>query len=82
MRKRPYVIDATIKACTPTDQDDDYASYPSEHATMGFSMGIILAHLIPEKSAAIMERANLYAENRLVCGTHHRSDIIAGQVLG
>ena len=82
MRKRPYVIDATIKTCTATEEDGDYASYPSGHATMGFSMGIVLAYLIPEKSAAIMDRANLYAENRLICGAHHRSDVIAGQVLG
>lgn len=82
MRKRPYVTDASIATCVAPEQGGEYASYPSGHATMGFSMGIILANLIPEKAAAIMDRANLYAENRLVCGVHHRSDIIAGQVLG
>lgn len=82
MRKRPYITDKSIVTCVAPEDGGDYASYPSGHATMGFSMGVILAHLIPEKSAAIMERANLYAENRLLCGVHHRSDIIAGQVLG
>jgi acid phosphatase (class A) len=82
MRKRPYITDQSIKTCVAPEQGGEYASYPSGHATMGFSMGIILANLIPEKAAAIMSRANLYAENRLVCGVHHRSDIIAGQVLG
>lgn len=82
MRKRPYVTDATIATCVAPEQGGEYASYPSGHATMGYSMGIILANLIPEKASAIMDRANLYAENRLLCGVHHRSDIIAGQVLG
>lgn len=82
MRKRPYVTDSSINTCVAPEQGGEYASYPSGHATMGFSMGVILANLIPEKGTAIMDRANLYAENRLICGVHHRSDIIAGQVLG
>lgn len=82
MRKRPYVNDASIETCVAPEQGGEYASYPSGHATMGYSMGVILSNLIPEKSAEIMDRANLYAENRLICGVHHRSDIIAGQVLG
>ena len=32
--------------------------------------------------AAILARAKSYGENRLLCGVHYRSDIIAGQVLG
>lgn len=82
MRNRPYVTDMAIKPCIPPKVTDRNTSYPSGHAVMGFSMGVILSRLLPENSAAIMDRANLYAENRLICGLHHRSDIIAGQVLG
>lgn len=82
MRNRPYVNDITIKPCISPKIADRNTSYPSGHAVMGFSMGTVLSQLIPENSAAIMDRANLYAENRLICGLHHRSDIIAGQVLG
>jgi acid phosphatase (class A) len=82
MRKRPYVTDSTIVTCVAPEEGGEYASYPSGHATMGYSMGIILANLIPERSSVILDRANLYAENRMLCGVHHRSDIIAGQVLG
>lgn len=82
MRNRPYVNDIAINPCISPKITDRNTSYPSGHAVMGFSMGTVLAQLIPEKSAAIMDRANLYAENRLMCGLHHRSDIIAGQVLG
>lgn len=81
-RKRPHLSDPTIKTCVSIKEAGNFTSYPSGHATMGFSMGVILAYLIPEKSQSIMSRANLYAENRLICGVHHRSDIVAGQVLG
>ena len=45
-------------------------------------MGVVLASLIPEKSQAILARASEYAEHRLVCGVHFRSDIVAGQQFG
>ena len=43
---------------------------------------LVLASLMPDKAQAILERAREYAENRLVCGMHFRSDIMAGQDLG
>lgn len=57
-------------------------SYPSGHATMGFTFGVVLSALIPEKSQAILARSADYAYSRRVCGDHYRSDIKAGQVLG
>jgi acid phosphatase (class A) len=56
--------------------------YPSGHSSLAFSMGVVLASLIPEKSQAILARASEYAEHRLVCGVHYRSDIVAGQQFG
>jgi acid phosphatase (class A) len=82
MRKRPYVADSSIQPCTEPEKDADNASYPSGHATMGFSMAVILANLIPGRAPDILERAHQYAENRMICGAHHLSDIVAGQVLG
>jgi len=49
---------------------------------MGYSMAVVLTHLLPASASAIMERAKAYGENRLVCGDHYRSDIVAGQALG
>jgi acid phosphatase (class A) len=45
-------------------------------------MGVVLAELLPAKSQAILARAGQYAERRLVCGVHYRSDIVAGQQFG
>ena len=82
-RERPYAADPTLKTCTvvkpgtPTN-----TSYPSGHSINGYSEGVILAALLPAKAQTILGRARQYAENRLVCGMHYRSDIVAGEALG
>ena len=80
-RARPWVADPDLKTCGPRGISW-HTSYPSGHATMGYSVGVVLAAAIPEKSQAILARASAYAENRLVCGMHFRRDIVAGEVLG
>lgn len=80
LRTRPWIVDPALKVCAKDDPPQ--SSYPSGHATMGFSMAVVLAQLAPGKAAAIMARASEYADNRLVCGMHFRSDIVAGQALG
>lgn len=79
-RTRPWHIDTSLKTC---ERGKNFqSSYPSGHTTRGYSIAIVLTHLLPDQSDAIMARAKNYAENRLVCGVHYRSDIVAGQVLG
>jgi acid phosphatase (class A) len=82
-RLRPYAADPSLKSCEPLKPGKAVNnSYPSGHATLAFSMGVVLAQLMPAKSQAIMARAKEYAERRLVCGVHYRSDIVAGQQFG
>ncbi len=81
-RLRPYSADPTIKTCEPVKPGKAANSYPSGHADLAFSVGVVLAALLPAKSQAIMARASEYAEHRLVCGVHFRSDIVAGQQYG
>jgi acid phosphatase (class A) len=81
-RDRPYSVDPSLKTCTPTKPGKAANSYPSGHATLAFSMGIVLAQVLPSKSQAVLARSKEYAENRLVCGVHYRSDIVAGQQFG
>jgi acid phosphatase (class A) len=57
-------------------------SYPSGHATMGYTIGVVLSNLVPEKSQAILARSASYAYSREVCGDHYHSDAEAGHVLG
>jgi acid phosphatase (class A) len=57
-------------------------SYPSGHATMAYTFGVVLADLIPAKSQVILARSASYAYSREVCGDHYHSDVEAGHVLG
>ena len=50
--------------------------------SLAFSMGVVLAALMPEKAQVILARAEEFGEHRLVCGVHFRSDIVAGQQFG
>jgi acid phosphatase (class A) len=80
-RTRPYVVDTTLRTCEKPDAKPQN-SYPSGHATLGFSTGVVLAALMPAKAQIILARAADYGHERLVCGVHYPSDIVAGQVLG
>jgi acid phosphatase (class A) len=79
-RKRPWVLDPSIPTCDPDDKP--LTSYPSGHALVGYTAGVILASLIPEKAEAIQARAADYAFSREVCGAHYASDAEASHVLG
>jgi DNA-binding beta-propeller fold protein YncE len=57
-------------------------SYPSGHATLGYSMASVLAALMPDKAQAILVRAQDYAFSREVCGDHYHSDVEASHALG
>ncbi|WEJ98113.1 MAG: phosphatase PAP2 family protein [Candidatus Sphingomonas phytovorans] len=79
-RPRPYIVDPALKSCKRND--DPLSSYPSGHTSMAFSMGEVLARLVPEKAGPILARAARYGQSRIVCGQHFRSDVSAGQMLG
>jgi acid phosphatase (class A) len=79
-RKRPWIVDPSLQSCSR--DDEPLSAYPSGHATMGYSMALVLADIAPEKAQALLARAQDYANSRLVCGMHLRTDIVAGQVLG
>jgi acid phosphatase (class A) len=79
-RTRPWILDDSLKTCDR--EDPPQSSYPSGHSTMAFAMAVVLAQAMPDNAAQIMARARDYAESRLICAAHWRSDIVAGQELG
>ncbi len=81
-RDRPWIAAPDLKTCTPEKPGPAPTSYPSGHATVGYAMGVVLAALMPAKAQAILARSQSYAESRLVCSVHFRSDIEAGQAFG
>ncbi len=78
-RPRPFVADTRVH---PVVREPANASYPSGHATFAYTDAIILAYMLPEKAAAIFDRAGIYAHNRVVAGVHYPSDIEAGRISG
>ena len=81
-RKRPWAFDTSLVPCDYKPNAPPLTSYPSGHATLGYSEGFILSALMPEKSQAILARAQQYAYSRVVCGSHYPADIEASHVLG
>lgn len=89
--KRKFPVTAEMPAsykewtCDKDDRKPEsrpLRSYPSGHATLGYSVGVVLAALMPEKSQAILARAADYAYSRQVCGDHYQSDVMASRALG
>jgi acid phosphatase (class A) len=62
----------------PEDHPTHGNSYPSGHSTHGWAVAMILARVAPDRSEALMARAQEYEESRLVCGMHFPSDVEAG----
>ncbi len=57
-------------------------SFPSGHATQAWATALILADLVPDRTAAIMDRGRVYGESRVVCGAHWASDVAASRLAG
>lgn len=77
-RPRPFRID---EGETCVDKPDTL-DYPSGHTTWGWSVGLILAELLPDRTPQILLRARAIGESRVVCGVHNASAIEAGRVNG
>jgi acid phosphatase (class A) len=80
-RSRPFDVDHSVKTCVPETYGKVPRSYPSGHAILGYSFGVVLAHLIPEKADIILARSKVYGDSRVVCGVHFASDIVASQTI-
>ena len=80
-RPRPFVENGG-PMCTPNDQSilTSY-SYPSGHSTFSWTVGMIMAQLMPDRATSLMNRARSYGESRVNCGLHYESDVQAGRVV-
>jgi acid phosphatase (class A) len=78
-RPRPFQVDKTLRpVCTLTTEPN---SFPSGHTLSGYLLAFTLVQIIPEKKTEILQRADEYANNRIVCGVHYPSDLKAGREL-
>jgi acid phosphatase (class A) len=76
-RPRPYQADKSLHpVCKLTTANN---SYPSGHTLSGYLLAFTLAEMLPEKKQQILDRADDYAHNRLICGVHYPSDLEASK---
>ena len=79
-RQRPYLIDEGPTCVAKTDALAASPDYPSGHNTAGWTYGLILAELAPDRATPILQRARAFGESRLVCGVHNLSAVEAGRM--
>jgi acid phosphatase (class A) len=78
-RKRPEFEDDRIRVAVERETSP---AYPSFHATRGILYALVLAEVLPQKRAVLLERGREVGFSREVGGVHHPSDVVAGRVLG
>jgi hypothetical protein len=56
-------------------------SFPSGHATFGYTEALLLATMVPERYSQMMVRAAEYGNDRIILGAHYAMDVIGGRTL-
>ena len=56
-------------------------AYPSGHTTYGYTGGVILALLVPDRYQQMITRAAEYGNDRIILGAHYAMDVIGGRTL-
>lgn len=78
-RTRPFLNNPEIKALVKPSKS---GSYPSGHTSRSTMMAIVLSSMLPEQRAAIFDRANDYAQSRVIGGMHYPNDLDGGRRAG
>ncbi|MUV15454.1 phosphatase PAP2 family protein [Lysobacter sp. HX-5-24] len=80
--ERPFVH-YNENTCAPGDEAAlrKDGSYPSGHTAIGWTWGLVLVQIAPERTDALLARARAFGESRLVCNAHWQSDILAGRTV-
>lgn len=78
-RPRPYAVERRLAPVVERPPSD---SYPSGHSLWAYTTALVLADMVPERRAQLLERADQYAHNRSVGGVHYPSDIEGGKLAG
>jgi acid phosphatase (class A) len=81
-RQRPYLIDEGPTCIEKSEALSRSPDYPSGHNAWGWTVGLILAELAPDRATEILARARAFGEGRLVCGVHSLSAVEAGRLNG
>lgn len=78
-RQRPFRID-NGETCEDKKELGDSYDYPSGHTTKGWTLGLVLADVLPDRANQILARARAYGESRIVCRVHNYSAVENGRL--
>jgi acid phosphatase (class A) len=78
-RPRPYLTDEGPICVAKSGALAASPDYPSGHSTWGWTVGLILVEVAPDRAPEILARARAFGESRLVCGVHTLSAVEAGR---
>jgi len=81
-RQRPYLIDEGNICIAKSDALAKSPDYPSGHNTWGWTVGLLLSEIAPDRATPIMSRARAFGESRLVCGVHNLNSVYMGWANG
>lgn len=81
-RQRPFMVNGE-PTCTPQDEPmlRQDGSYPSGHSAIGFGWGLLLAEIVPDRSAQLVSRGRAFGDSRRVCNVHWLSDVEEGRIV-
>jgi hypothetical protein len=65
----------------PTQDLTNSPSYPSGHTTYGYTEGLLLALLAPQRYPQMIARAAEYGNDRVIMGAHYTMDVLGGRTL-
>jgi acid phosphatase (class A) len=82
-RQRPFMINGK-PTCTPEGEKllRMDGSYPSGHAAIGWTLGLVLTEVSPEQANALLARGRAFGRSREICNVHWPSDVLEGQMIG
>ncbi len=80
-RTRPFVFfnEPSLNPVYDKEYKESY-SFPSGHSIRGWVYGLTLSLVVPDSTEALIQRAQEFALNRVICGRHWKSDVDASLV--
>jgi len=78
-RTRPYLHNPGSICIEKSEALGKSFDYPSGHASLGWTAGLVMAQLAPDRASEVLARGRAYGESRLVCGVHNMSAVEAGR---
>lgn len=78
-RTRPYLHNPGNICIDRSEALGKSFDYPSGHASLGWTAGLVMAELAPDRASEVLARGRAYGESRLVCGVHNMSAVEAAR---